>query len=169
MKRSRSLILGFATCVALAVHGQDAPSGRRFDLPVPVGHEVKGLRVPLRTNEGRLDMLFDMESATRLDQENIEMHTVVIQTYNQETSQPDVKIDLHTAVMNLDHNLLTSKERILVSRNDFELTGDGLQFNSKNRQGRVTGNVRMVIYNRAQLDKPGEKKEGPANPGVSSP
>ena len=71
--------------------------------------------------------------------------------------------------MNLDHNLLTSKEPIVVSRKDFELTGDGLQFNSKNRQGRVTGNVRMVIYNRAELDKPGEKKEGASNPGVKSP
>jgi hypothetical protein len=169
MKSLRNLVLGFGTFITLTLQGQDAPQGRRFDLPVPIGHEVKGLRVPLRTNEGKLDMLFDMESATRLDQENIEMHTVVIQTYNQETAQPDVKIDLRTAVMNLDHNLLTSKEPITVSRNDFELTGDGLQFNSKNRQGRVTGNVRMVIYNRTELDKPGGKKDGAPSSGGQSP
>jgi hypothetical protein len=125
-----------------------ADDDRRIDLPVPIGHEVKGLRVPLRNGDGKVDMQLDIESATRLDADNVEMRTVSIQTYNQETARPDAKIDLKTSTMNLATNVIRSQEPILVTRNDFQLTGDGMEFNSKTRQGRVVGNVKMVIYDR---------------------
>ena len=47
-------------------------------------------------------MQFDIESARRLDDQNVEMHTVTIQTYNQQTFKPDAKIDLISSTMNLD-------------------------------------------------------------------
>src|SRR6202035_225561 len=43
----------------------DGGQSRRIDLPVPVGHDVKGLRLPIRNDQGKMDMQFDMESARR--------------------------------------------------------------------------------------------------------
>jgi lipopolysaccharide export system protein LptC len=98
-----------------------------------------------------MQMQFDMETATRLDDQNIEMHTVTIQTYNEQTGKPDAKIDLQTSMMNLDTNVITTKEPVRITREDFVLTADGGEFNSKTRQGRVIGNVHLVIYNRNEF------------------
>jgi hypothetical protein len=143
----------------IASLAQDAASSRKLDIPVPIGHEVKGLRLPLRTNEGKLDMVFDIETAMRLDPQKVQMQTASIQTFNQQTSQPEVKIDLKDSVMNLDNNLIRSNEPVVITRNDFKLTGDGLEFNSKTRQGRVIGNIRMLIYNRNELDRKQQKRD----------
>jgi len=133
----------------------DEPS-RRIDLPVPIGHEVKGLRVPLRTSEGKMDLQFDMESATRLDDQNVEMHTASIQTFDQQSSKPDVKINLKKSVMNMETNVITSQDPILVTRSDFQLTADGMEFNSKTHQGKVFRNIRLLIYDRNELQKKSE-------------
>jgi hypothetical protein len=134
-----------------ALQAADNSQGRKIDLPVPVGHEVKGLRVPVRNEQGNMEMQFDMETATRLDDQTVEMHTVTIQTYNQQTGKPDAKIDLLTSTMNLDTNVITTKEQVRITREDFELTADGGEFNSKTRQGRVIGNIHLVIYNRNEF------------------
>ena len=133
----------------------DEPS-RRIDLPVPIGHEVKGLRVPLRTSEGKMDLQFDMESATRLDDQNVEMHTASIQTFDQQSSKPDVRINLKKSVMNMETNVITSQDPILVTRSDFQLTADGMEFNSKTHQGKVFRNIRLLIYDRNELQKKSE-------------
>lgn len=129
----------------------DNSEGRKIDLPVPIGHEVKGLRVPVRNVEGKMEMQFDMETATRLDDQNIEMNIATIQTYNQQTGKEDAKIDLKTSMMNLDTNVITTKEPVRITREDFTLTADGGEFNSKTRQGRVIGNIHLVIYNRDEF------------------
>ncbi|MBV8899047.1 MAG: LPS export ABC transporter periplasmic protein LptC [Verrucomicrobia bacterium] len=152
-------ILGVTGSLAVTSFAQDATPGRKLDIPVPVGHEVKGLHLPIRNNDGKLDLLFDVETATRLDAQNVQMQTASIQTYNQQTSQPEVKIDLRHSIMNLDNNVIRSNEPVVITRSDFRLTGDGLEFNSKTRQGRVTGNIRMLIYNRNELDRKQEKSE----------
>jgi Lipopolysaccharide-assembly, LptC-related len=144
-------LIGFLGGLITTLQADDNPAGRKFDLPVPIGHEVKGLRVPVRNEEGKMQMQFDMETATRLDDQNVEMHTVTIQTYNDQTGKPDAKIDLQTSIMNLDTNVITTKEPVRITREDFMLTADGGEFNSKTRQGRVVGNVHLVIYNRNEF------------------
>ena len=152
-------ILGVTASLAAASFAQEALPVHRLDIPVPIGHEVKGLHLPVRNNEGKLDILFDIETATRMDAQKVQMQTASIQTYNQQTSRPEVKINLRNSTMNLDSNLIQSNEPVVITRNDFRLTGDGLEFNSKTRQGRVIGNIRMVIYNRNELDQKREKRD----------
>jgi hypothetical protein len=144
-------MIGLVGGLVAMLPAADNSQGRKIDLPVPIGHEVKGLRVPVRNEQGMMEMQFDMETATRLDDQNIEMHISTIQTYNQQTGKPDAKIELKTSTMNLDSNVITTKEPVRITREDFELTADGGEFNSKTRQGRVIGNVHLVIYNRDEL------------------
>jgi hypothetical protein len=138
-------IIGSAAAPGLADNNGES---RRIDLPVPIGHDVKGLRVPVRNDQGNIEMQFDMESARRLDDQNIEMHTATIQTYNEKTFKPDAKINLKTATMNLDTEVITTKEPVRITREDFFLTADSGEFNSKTRHGTVFGNIHLVIYNR---------------------
>ena len=137
--------------VAGTLLADDNEQSRRIDLPVPIGHDVKGLRLPVRNDQGKVEMLFDMESARRLDDQNIEMHTVTIQTYNQQTFKPDAKIDLKSSTMNLDTEVITTKEPVRITRDDFFLTADSGDFNSKTRHGTVFGNIHLVIYNRNEF------------------
>jgi hypothetical protein len=153
------LLLNAATTLLADDNG---PS-RRIDLPVPVGHDIKGLRVPVRNDQGKVEMLFDMESATRLDDQNIEMHTVTIQTYNQQTLKPDAKINLISSTMNVDTETITTKEPVRITREDFYLTADSGRFNSKTRQGTVYGNIHLVVYNRNNL------QTKPPPPGQQQP
>jgi hypothetical protein len=137
--------------VAATLLADDNGQSRRIDLPVPIGHDVKGLRLPVRNDQGKVEMQFDMESARRLDDQNIEMHTVTIQTYNQQTFKPDAKIDLKSSTMNLDTEVITTKEPVRITRDDFFLTADSGDFNSKTRHGTVFGNIHLVIYNRNEF------------------
>jgi hypothetical protein len=134
--------------VAGTVLADDNGQGRRIDLPFPIGHDVKGLRVPVRNDQGKIDMQFDMESARRLDDQNVEMQMLTIQTYNEQTFKPDAKIDLVTSTMNLDTEEITTKKPLRITREDFFLTADSGEFNSKTRHGTVFGNIHLVIYNR---------------------
>ena len=137
---------------------------RKIEVPVPIGHEVKGLRLPVRNEEGKLEMQFDMESAKRLNDQDIEIHTTTIQTYNQQTAKPDAKIELKIAVINLDTDVIKTDDPVRVSREDFVLTADGGEFNSKLRQGRVVGNVHLIIYDR---DKFQTKSGSPGSTTIS--
>jgi hypothetical protein len=139
-----------------ALTADNSAEGRRIDLPVPIGHDVKGLRVPVRNDQGKVEMQFDMESARRLDDQNIEMHTTTIQMYNQQTLKPDAKIDLISSTMNLDTEVIKTKEAVRITREDFYFTADSGEFNSKTRQGTMFGNIHLVIYNRSKFEtKPG--------------
>jgi len=147
------------TGTALFAPAEEPAQGRKIEVPVPIGHEVKGLRVPVRNEEGKMEMQFDMESAKRISDRDIEMHTATIQTYDQQTTKPDAKIELKIAMMNLDTNVIKTSDPVRVSREDFVLTADGGEFNSKLRQGRVVGNVHLIIYNREKF-QPKSSAEG---------
>ena len=140
--------LALVAGIAVVVSAEEPAPARRIQLPVPIGHQVKGLRVPVRNDDGKMEMQFNMESATRLNDQEVEMHMAVIQTYNQQTEEPDAKIELKTAVMNLDTDIIKTGDPVRVSREDFVLTAEGGEFNSKLRQGRVIGEVHLIIFNR---------------------
>jgi lipopolysaccharide export system protein LptC len=44
--------------------------------------------------------------------------------------------------------VLTSKTSVTIKRSDFEVTGDSMEFDTKTKNGRMEGRVRMLIYNR---------------------
>jgi hypothetical protein len=153
MKWFARCLAGFALFLALGSELlAGPPSGdRKIVLPIPIGHDVKGLRVPFRNDEGKMEFRMDIEWARRLDEQNVEMRSSIIQTYDQETYKPSAKVELKTSVMNMDTNIIVSHEPVVVTREDFRLTGDAMEFNTKTREGKVIGNVRLIIYNRDEL------------------
>jgi lipopolysaccharide export system protein LptC len=67
------------------------------------------------------------------------------------------------STMNTETNVITTQDPVIVTREDFRLTGDAAVFNTKTRQGRVLKNVRLIIYNRDELTK--KKPEEQASAG----
>lgn len=152
-----------ALCFEMAgeLWGGASDGERKIVLPVPIGHDVRGLRIPFRNDEGKVEFRMDVDWARRLDEQNVEMRSSVIQTYNQDTYKPDAKVELKTSVMNMDTNTIVSNDPVVISREDFRLTGDRMEFNTKTRQGKVIGNVRLIVYNRDELTnkKPDEDQQ----------
>jgi len=138
-------------------------SDRKIDIPIPVGHDAKGLRLPMRNDQGKLQFVLDVEKVRRVDQANVEMHNSVIQTYDDQTGAQSAKIEMIDSVMNTETNVITTHDPVIVSREDFRLTGDSAVFNTKTRQGKVIKNVRLIIYNRDELTKKTPEEQASAS------
>jgi hypothetical protein len=125
------------------------------NIPLPIGHEAKGLVLPDFDGEGHLRGRFEAGTAHRIDQEHIGFQHLKITTYTPE-NQPDLQIDMRTSVLDLKTRVLSSKERTTIQRADFNIAGDSVEFDTNTRTGRLIGNVKMVITDQSHLTaKPG--------------
>src|SRR5262245_3851856 len=120
------------------------------NIPLPIGHEAKGLVLPDFDGEGRLRGKFEAGTAHRIDQEHVGFKHLKITTYTPE-SQPDLKIDMSTSVLDLKTRILSSQERTTIQRSDFNIVGDSVQFDTNTKTGRLIGNVKMVITDKSHL------------------
>ena len=87
---------------------------------------------------------------TRLDNEHVEMHGTQI-----DMNHPDGKSDFHVvlpdSIFNLKTNVISSDHAVTVRTDDFELTGERMEFNTVDRTGELQGHVHMVIHNFKQV------------------
>src|SRR5712671_2997795 len=89
------------------------------NIPLPVGHEAKGLVLPDFDVEGHLRGRFEAASAKRLDEYHIGFHSLKIITYTPE-SKPDLTVELSESILNLKTRILSSNERTIIKRADFD-------------------------------------------------
>ena len=120
------------------------------NIPLPIGHEAKGLVLPDFDAEGRLKGRFEAGTAHRIDEEHIGFQHLKITTYTPE-SQPDLRIEMLTSVLDLKTRILSSQERTTIQRSDFNIAGDSVQFDTNSKTGRLIGNVKMVISDKSHL------------------
>jgi hypothetical protein len=120
------------------------------NIPLPIGHEAKGLVLPDFDGDGHLRGKFEAGTAHRIDQEHIGFEQLKITTYTPE-DQPDLRIDMSTSVLDLKTRILSSKARTTIERADFNIAGDSVEFDTNSRTGRLIGNVRMVITDKSRL------------------
>jgi hypothetical protein len=136
---------------ARAVRERGSPGGQSLtNIPLPIGHEAKGLVLPDFDGEGHLRGKFEAGTARRIDQQHIGFQHLKITTYTPE-SQPDLQIDLQTSVLDLKTRVLSSQERTTIQRADFNIAGDSVLFDTNTKTGRLIGNVKMVITDRSPL------------------
>ena len=120
------------------------------NIPLPIGHEAKGLVLPDFDAEGHLRGRFDAISAKRIDEEHIGFHGLKILTYTPE-NQPDLTVELSESVFNLKTRVLSSNARTTIKRADFNIVGDSVEFDTNTHTGKLVGNVKMVITSQSQL------------------
>jgi len=120
------------------------------NIPLPIGHEAKGLVLPDFDLEGHLRGRFEAMSAKRIDEEHIGFHSLKITTYTPE-NKTDLTIELSESILNLKTRVLSSKERTIIKRADFDIAGDSVEFDTNTHTGKLVGNVKMVITSQSQL------------------
>jgi len=142
-------ILVLATVLA-SLHAESKPppspssdESGDFDLPVPVGMPVNGIKVPQYAEDGRRLMLFEAAVAKKVNEQRVEMETLKLEVLDGEGRK--IFVELPQAVFNLETRVLTGESSAKIHREDFEITGDSIEFNTKTRFGTLRGNVRMVI------------------------
>jgi len=128
------------------------------NIPLPIGHEAKGLVLPDFDGEGHLRGRFEAGMARRIDEGHVGFEHLKITTYTPE-NQPDLQIDMHTSVLDLKTRILSSQERTTIQRADFNIVGDSVQFDPDTRTGRLIGNVKMVITDRSHLEEKPDTNE----------
>ena len=145
-----SITLGvLAGLVMFATAQQTEPSDSgigAFLQMVPPGAVNQGAIIPSFDAVGRRTSLITADMLRRVDDERIYAEKLVVQMFNADPKN-DVRIDLKTAFYQMaGGGVLRSTERSRVSRADFEIEGDSLIFDTAKNQGRMTGNIHMVIF-----------------------
>jgi hypothetical protein len=128
------------------------------NIPLPIGHEAKGLVLPDFDGDGHMRGKFEAGTAHRIDQEHVGFDHLKITTYTPE-DQPDLRIDMSTSVLNLKTRILSSKARTTIQRADFNIAGDSVEFDTNSKTGRLIGNVKMVITDKSHLTATPSPKE----------
>src|SRR5438477_6241257 len=129
---------------------ESASASPGAQVPLPVGHEAKGLVLPDIDENGHLRGRFVAGTARRVDQNHMQLRDLNITTYT-EDNQIDLQIAMADSVLDLNTRVLTSPQRTTIKRADFEIVGDTVRFDTAARQGTITGNVKMVITDQSKL------------------
>ena len=124
---------------------------KAFGNMIPMGSRSRGFVLPTFEN-GKPNTLITADAMTRVDESRLFAEKMVIRMYGDATDQ-DVRIDLKTGTYNIEQQILSSNERSRVSRADFQIEGDGMVFDTKTSQGKMVGNVEMVIHDMKALAK----------------
>ena len=128
------------------------------NIPLPIGHEAKGLVLPDFDADGHLRGKFEAGTAHRIDEEHVGFAQLKITTYTPEDQQ-DLRIDMSTSVLDLKTRILSSKARSTIRRADFNIAGDSVEFDTNSKTGRLIGNVKMVITDKSHLTGTPSPKE----------
>jgi hypothetical protein len=125
-------------------------SGLQATRYMPLGKPNLRVKIP-QFKDGVLECLMRAGEMTRVSDDDINIKQMDIEFVGEDDAE--MKIELEEATYSLKDKLISSRNRAIVRRSDFTLIGDSLDFDTENRHGRMTGKVRMVIHNSANLVK----------------
>ena len=123
---------------------------KEIPFPLPIGKFGHDVKIPQADITGQILQMLQSAKITRLDNERVEMHETNIDLFH-----PDGKEDFHVvlpdSILNLKTQIISSDHPVTVRTDDFELTGERMQFNTVDRTGELQGHVHMVIRNLKQV------------------
>src|SRR5207302_469149 len=128
--------------------------GSGAQVPLPIGHEAKGLVLPDIDENGHLRGRFVAGTARRVDQNHMQLRDLNITTYT-EDNQIDLQIAMADSVLDLNTRVLTSPQRTTIKRADFELVGDTAQ--------------NEVVTTATQASKPANSPKPKPSPAAKNP
>ncbi len=120
-----------------------SPKEEELDLPVPVGIPVNGIKVPHYNSDGKLELVLEAEAAQKIDEQNVNFTNLKLEALDDEDRK--IFVDLPQAVLNLETRILTGDKTVHIRREDFTISGDRIEFNTKTRFGTLKGNISTVI------------------------
>ena len=151
----------------------DTPQGLGgFGKVLPLGEKNIDVKIP-SFRDGMPSSTVRAGSMTRVDADNMVMEKMDIRLFGDpkaaDPRSQDVRVQLITAIYHMPSQILTSDQRSRVSRQDFDLQGDSMIFDTKTQQGKMVGNVHMVIYDADSLLSKSSDPESKPKPGEATP
>ncbi len=116
-----------------------------------LGQKSVGIVLPEFDDEGRPAGKITVESATRTSEDALDLTSMRIDLVGE--TGDNIAIDLPAATFNLTTSTLVGTRDVVITRIDFTLTGDRLEFNTKTRESVLYGNIKMIIHKRKQTLK----------------
>jgi len=132
--------------------------GDPISIPLLQGYDSFGLSVPDHDVSGRLRSQFVIGVISRVDDRTVEVRESFLETYREDGSL-DLSIEMPKARLDRFTRVLVSQTPVTIRREEFQLKGETMEFNTVTREGGLGGAVEMVIYNAAE--------EGPKGGGRS--
>ena len=112
---------------------------------MPLNKPNLRVKIPQFKN-GELDCVIKADEMTRVDDENVKIENMEIDFF--ESGDKEMQVLFQSAKYNFLKNKINSNNKTQVIRpNYFTLTGDSLEFDVEQKQGRMVGKVRMVLKN----------------------
>src|SRR6476469_4916191 len=97
------------------------------NIPLPIGHEAKGLILPDFDLEGHLRARFEAITAKRIDTDHLQFKGLRMTTFTPENAT-ELLIDMPASTLDLYTRVITADERTTVTRSDFHIAGDKMSF-----------------------------------------
>lgn len=144
------LLFGLQAAHAQSKNGKDPG----LKVPIPVGQSAVGVKIPYYGGDGRLQMNFQMASAERVSDKQLVMKALKLETYG-ENGRKEMTVDMPVSVLDLDTRIISSASPSTIACADFVLTGATMRFNTISRQGDLTGEIKMLIYNLKEVSANG--------------
>jgi hypothetical protein len=119
-------------------------------IPIPVTQSSHGVTFPYWEN-GKLKMYFNVDVMFRKDQGHLDLTNAKIETYD-DNGKPDLTLLLPVSTFDLNTRVITSTQPFLVRQQGFSLVGQTLELDTTARKGKVTGKVKMLIFNLENAD-----------------
>jgi len=132
---------------------------------LPLGQEQKSVVFPSYSGT-RIASLVRAASMKRVNDKHLYLTEMSITTYDADEAE-EMVVTLPTAIYDLTTGNLQSDSRSLVSRDDFDIEGDAMLFDSERQYGRMEGNVKMIIKDSSTINfgsaPKAEPSKGPTN------
>ncbi len=129
---------------------EEKKAQQRITIPIPVGQDARGLKIPSFNSVGVLQMEFSAAEALRVDEEIVKLDDVAIELFDDEGAS-NFRIEMVAAEFDLETQILSTNQPFTVRRTDFKLEGENVKFDTSTRKGHVEGKVRMYIYDKNAL------------------
>ena len=145
-----------------AAESSSAGSGlSAFGSKIPAQRPNLGVYIP-SFSEGKASSIVEADVLTRIDDTRLRAEIMTIRLFG-DTPKDNVVVTMPTAIYNMTNQILRRDDRSKVTNVDYEIEGDSLVFDTHSSQGRMTGNVRMIIHDAGSLFKePAAAKKEPA-------
>jgi hypothetical protein len=116
---------------------------------LPLNQKNLDVKIP-SFKDGKPASYVHADAMVRVDDDHMNLEGTSIWIYG-ETRADDLRVQLITGQYNMTSQVLASHQRSRVSRDDFQLEGDRMVFDTKSQQGKMEGNVHMIIHDTSAL------------------
>jgi hypothetical protein len=140
-----SAFLGSNTTAPSPVAAKVMDQGQKIDLPIPVGEPVKGIKIPQYDENGKLTMNLIAETARKLDEKQVEFGKLKIE-FN-EKEEKTIVVEIPHSILDMETKVLVADTETTIRREDFEIIGQGAEFDTLARSGSFKGRVHASFRN----------------------